>query len=370
MGKQVDQRNRALCFALRHPPKGVKKTPYCEIAKKVVKQDGKHPSINAVWEIVKNYNAKKSPGGRPVGSRKTTKDEDRVIMSTFRKVRPPGHGVDARMVHSALPKKLRKKVGRRTVIRRLSAKGYKPTKKMQKTDPGPALMKKRFDFAKAHQGKTESVWKAELQAVGDMKEFTYYPRTLKSKFAQLRAPWTYMTKAERAQPAFVRPKRWFKRADYKKTKKQKVFGFTTSTGESLAFLVPKPWSTEEWAAKVKKQVVPFLKKSFPNRLVFNILLDGEKLLHGPAAKKAMAEGGIVTLPSWPKYSPDLNPQENVWAWAEKELRTLEKDGDTFETFRKRALKACKSYPSSKKLVGSMAKRIAAVIAAKGAMIKC
>ena len=27
------------------------------------------------------------------------------------------------------------------------------------------------------------------------------------------------------------------------------------------------------------------------------------------------------LPGWPPSSPDLNPQENVWSWAEEEVRT-------------------------------------------------
>ena len=69
-----------------------------------------------------------------------------------------------------------------------------------------------------------------------------------------------MTKAERTKPEFQRPKKWFPKKDWKKTKKQKVFGLTTSKGQKLAFLVPKPWSTEAWAKEVKSRVVPFLKR--------------------------------------------------------------------------------------------------------------
>ena len=65
--------------------------------------------------------------GRPKGWRATTKAEDKEIVKAFKKVRPPGHGVSARKVRSALPKKLKKKVRERTVIRRLADKSYNAT---------------------------------------------------------------------------------------------------------------------------------------------------------------------------------------------------------------------------------------------------
>ena len=61
-------------------------------------------------------------------------------------------------------------------------------------------VKKRLTFARAHLDKTPAAWKSELQAVGDIKEFTYYPRDLRPKLAQLRAPWTYMTAAGKKKP--------------------------------------------------------------------------------------------------------------------------------------------------------------------------
>ena len=68
-------------------------------------------------------------------------------------------------------------------------------------------VKKRLAFQKAHEDWTQATWKSEVQVVGDMKDFTYYPEDLRAKFHQLRSPWTYMTDAERKQPAFQRPKR-------------------------------------------------------------------------------------------------------------------------------------------------------------------
>jgi len=52
-------------------------------------------------------------------------------------------------------------------------------------------------------------------------------------------------------------------------------------------------------------------RSFPNKRQFQLLLDGEPLLHAPPAKRAMQEFGITTLPDWPASSPELNPAEHV-----------------------------------------------------------
>ena len=94
------------------------------------------------------YKKEKGDVGRPVGSLKTTKEENKVLMKTFYKLRPPGHYVDSRIVHSALPRKLRQKIVRRTVIRRLADKGYKPEKKLSKSDPGERQKKKRVAWCK------------------------------------------------------------------------------------------------------------------------------------------------------------------------------------------------------------------------------
>mgnify|MGYP002176299488 CR=1 FL=1 len=79
----------------------------------------------------------------------------------------------------------------------------------------------------------------------------------------------------------------------------------------------------------------------------------------------MKDVGLTVLPSWPKYSPDLNPQEIVWAWAEERLREKEADGDSFDAFKKRAVAACRAYPHAGKLVGGMAKRVKLLLGKHG-----
>ena len=98
-------------------------------------------------------------------------------------------------------------------------------------DPGTQQSKKRVAFAKKYVAWSSQKWKSELQGCGDLKDFTYYPKDLKARFYRLRSPWTYMTDEERKKPEFQRPKKWFPKQEWKKTKKVKVL---------LAALPPPP----------------------------------------------------------------------------------------------------------------------------------
>ena len=115
-----------------------------------------------------------------------------------------------------------------------------------------------------------------------------------------------MRAEEKSKPAFVRPKRWFKRGDYKRVIKQKVFGMTTSNGQCLAVLLPKPFTAAKWVGRLRTRVAPFLQKQFPAEQHYRILLDGEAVLRAEVAEAVMAEKRIKLLGDWPKYSPDLN----------------------------------------------------------------
>ena len=373
-GAQMDTKNRALCFALRFPIEGKPRMTLKHIVKKkmVRKTDGTVPSEAAISKAAKSFNEGNEDGrGRPTGSRNTTAAEDRVIMKTFKKLRPPGAYVDARIIHTNLPKKIKDKITQKTVLNRLAEKGYTMQPKLDKTDLGPTQTAKRYDFSRKLKDLTAAQWKVKLQACGDIKEFTYYPKGLRSKFKRLRASRTIMSAAERRLPAFQRPKKWFTKAEWKHTQKQKLFGLTTSTGKICAFLIPSTWNADVWAGLVRTQLGPFMRRSFPNRSNRVILLDGEKVLRAPAAMSAYREFNISLLLGWPANSPELNPQENVWPLAEAHLRNdLEDDStDTFEDFQANIVYAVQNYISPEKLIPSMAARINECFDGKGAMIR-
>ena len=130
-----------------------------------------------------------------------------------------------------------------------------------------------------------------------------------------------------------------------------------------------PWNSSKFASLVRQHVGPFFRRAFPDRNKIRILIDSERLLHTDEAKRALAEYGISPMQDWPKYSPDMNPQENVWSWAEKALRREEQKSDTFPTFCRRLLRVARRYPSAQSLIPSMAKRVQAVLQHRGAMTK-
>ena len=79
----------------------------------VKKLNGDPPTPAGVSLAASTFKTEKQQRGRKLGYKKTTKDEDKQILKVFKKARPPGHYVDSRIIHTRLPKKLKKKVSRR-----------------------------------------------------------------------------------------------------------------------------------------------------------------------------------------------------------------------------------------------------------------
>ena len=121
---QMDEPTRAMCFALRNPGRGFKKMKLKDIRKLVKKKDGKsRPTLKAISDAARNFKKEKQKRGRKLGDRATSKKEDKKIMQTFHKLRPPGHGIDSTALHKGLPVKIKRTIGKRTVRRRLAEKG-------------------------------------------------------------------------------------------------------------------------------------------------------------------------------------------------------------------------------------------------------
>ena len=77
---KMNAANRAMCYALRNPPRGAKPTKYKDIQKLVRKTDKSIPSISAIQEAATTYKDSKGKRGRKAGSNDTTKAEDKKIL--------------------------------------------------------------------------------------------------------------------------------------------------------------------------------------------------------------------------------------------------------------------------------------------------
>ena len=365
----MNAENKALCYFYRVPPPqcGVPALSCPKIALMVRKQDGTHPTAEGVRLAVRDFHTLKQKRGRKKGWKKTSAAEDQVVLRTFHQVRPPGAGVVAREVNDALPARLQGKVCLKTIRSRLAEKGYKPGPKLEKADLNRRTCKARMAFVRAHEHRTGAMWQHYLHGVADLKIYTFYPKNLKLRFLRYNAKWTYMTQKEKQSPAFAKPKKMFTNKEYKKVIQGKVFGITLSDGQQLLCHVSTPFTAKDFAKLVRHRVGPFIQRAFPNCWHKRVLFDGEPLLHAPVAKEALAEFGIHALPNWPGYSPDLNPQENVWPWIEKKVRKEECYTDSFSVFRSRLTRLSKAYPNPESLVKSMASRIAECKRKRGAM---
>ena len=310
MGRHVTERTRALCYYYRHPhpASGAKRLSYSAIAAVVPAK----PALNKdqVRWAVKHFHEEPQQRGRPHGFRKTTKHEDKVILATFLKVRQPlGSSVESRDVWNALPKPLRLKVSLRTLRNRLREKGYAMEEKLTGDDKGLAWRQARVRFCQQRRQWTKAMWARHVQAVGDFRFFTFFPNHLKSRKAVQGCPRTIMIKSEKKKAAFMKPKHHvFKRSDYKKCAKAKVFGRTTSNGLRLTVPSLLHPTSSDWVHILRTRVRPFLAEAFPGRRSFTLLLDGESIMHTDEAKDAMRECGVRLLSPWPAHSPDLTPQ--------------------------------------------------------------
>ena len=85
----MDAKSRALCLFYRNPPNGAKKLTYTEIAEIFRNEDGEHPTGGAVRQCVLKFHEPKAKRGRKSGYRKKSKVEDKLVLQTFRRLRPP-----------------------------------------------------------------------------------------------------------------------------------------------------------------------------------------------------------------------------------------------------------------------------------------
>ena len=64
----------------------------------------------------------------------------------------------------------------------------------------------RIAWCNTHQHRTPAVWSNYLQGCGDLKDFSYFPRKMKTRFARYSCSWTYMKHSEKSKADFLKPK--------------------------------------------------------------------------------------------------------------------------------------------------------------------
>ena len=171
------------------------------------------------------------------------------------------------------------------------------------------------------------------------------------------------------KPKCLRPKRPFLEKEMQHNMKLKIFALALSIGRVIACEVPLPFNTAAWKKKVGTVVGPLLRSSYPDRRQITIHLDGEKPFHSAELKGEMRHWNLKALPNWAAHSPDLNPAENMWPALTKQLKLVEAKTDGFLGSKKKLLRAARRYPSSEKLVHSLAVRMEECCQRSGAILR-
>ena len=269
-------------------------------------------------------------------------------------------------VRARLPARLRH-LSDETLRRRCREKGFFNLEKIEKDAPTESDRKLRHAFAKKHLHRTERGWLSYIQAVGDLKLFAWYPPKLQKRHRHLRVKKTWMKYSERFKPGFLRPKDWCTRKEWKEVQQVKVLGFTCSNGACWAHVCPKPWNNLRFAELMDQKFAPWLKRQFPGKREFRLLLDGERLLHAEKPREIFAKHGFKCLEEWPPRSPDMNPQENTWSLVDRTLRKEEPKGEAYEAFCERVARVNRKLPrgTACNLVKSLARRMQQVEKRKG-----
>ena len=99
--------------------------------------------------------------------------------------------------------------------------------------------------------------------------------------------------------------------------------------------------------------------------------DGERALHGPEPMSAYQTVGVKCL-TFPPYSPDLNPIENLWSLLDRRLEVTKPRGWEREKAFRRRVRNVVTWLNSrrrmlKRMVSSMPRRVECLRTAKGAM---
>jgi transposase len=331
----------------------------------VCKKDGTRLSRQGVSYVVKTNKRKKKsgqflPGQRRGGGRPKvlSEEEKKAIVAVvekyrFKRVRAPW-----------VKKYLKLRCSLRTVRRVINESGYTLPLLVNKRALDNSTKKKRVKWAEEHAKFGADFWKR--RAYGDGHSW-YMPRNLSElQSLQGKAGAIYRKKNESKDPRFHgRPGS----TSYKQGRKVGVFGVLTADKLAVSFIPDGTLRGSSFATIVRK--------GFPTWLNGrrNVVLDGERSMHGKCAKDALKDVKKKVMPL-PPNSCDWNPIENVWAFLDKRLNdTAPSKLETPVAFKSRVRNAVKwlnknhnkdDKTSFDNTVSSMPRRLAEGLKIKGA----
>lgn len=239
-----------------------------------------------------------------------------------------------------------------TCRRYLATKGIKKHVAVAKPPLEPKHRAARLAWAQEHVGWTKEQWYQVLWS--DETWMTYGSNC--RVFVFRRANERLHDDCVRAR--YQRPQGWM------------FFGSFHGMTKGPGFL----WQRKEWgtikAASYTEHTMPKIAGYLAQHPGMIFMQDNAPPHTGKTTKKWMAENGIAPM-VWPARSPDLNPIENVWAMMKRYLNSRYGDGvASTEVLSARIVEAWESIRAEdlERLVGTMAERCHAVIAAQGGFI--
>ena len=294
---------------------------YQDIAnsKEVVKTDGSHASQQAVAGVVERWQSEQ-PGkwdgtakGQGQGpARATSSSLDRKIVNLVFKYRGRAK-VTVDFVRKKIP--AARKIGKRTVGRRLEDAGLKWLKRRRKTLVPKQHKQPRIDFSKWVLRRTAATLKRWIYSDGTT---FYLARTAAEKESQRRLAlgthvWRMADGSDGMYEDVVGP------SSYKKGQGTciRIWGLLIA-GTLFVTVLPEGEAMNRWNyAKVVAKCFPGWIRSAMGRRAKPIMVqDHERALWCDEPRDAMRECGIELLENYPKCSQDLNVIETAW----RELR--------------------------------------------------
>ena len=152
-----------------------------------------------------------------------------------------------------------------------------------------------------------------------------------------------------------------------------VWGCFSYHGAECFWVVPKGMTVNAVRYKeiLQARLLPSVRNMFPgqgDQYIFQD--DGAPCHRAKIIKNWLTENNITSMTDWPGQSPDINPIENLWAIIKRHIRERKPTGrvSLIEAII-RAWNHDVNIDTLHKLIESMPRRIAAIIAAKGNVTK-